>query len=615
MSNKTSQNDQNSKHTDYPPIGDYALIADSNSTALVSRAGSIDWCCIQRVDSGACFGRLLDWEKGGYCEITPDDEDCNFSREYLEETLVLQTTFQTNGGEARLYDCFALPASMDNYPHRHLLRIVEGVRGHVELSLRMKPRFDYGEIEPWIRQEGVNLYSVMGGDDGLLVSCDAELQPTGDHDLEAKISVHASERVRLSIISAPPETLDYDPPEAPSPEESDRRLQETIQWWRDWSSRSSFEGLYKPGVLRSAIAIKALMNERTGAIAAAATTSLPESPGGSLNWDYRYSWVRDSYFSVDSLAQIGFEHEAERFRRFMERSAAGSARKLQIMYGVGGERRLTEETLDHLDGYKGVRPVRVGNAASGQLQLDVYGELLELSWGWHRRGNSPDDDYWRFLLRLVDDAAERWKEPDHGIWEMRGEPQHFVTSKVLCWAALDRGLRLAEECMRKAPERRWKKARDEAREAIESEGYDEDLGTFTQTFGSQELDAALLLIPRVGFIPYDDERMIRTTDAIREHLDDDGLLKRHRAGDVKEGAFLACSFWLAECLANQGRIEEAQKVFDRTLSTSNDLGLFSEEYDTEKLELLGNFPQGLTHFSHITAAVAMAQTQLAPSYP
>ena len=603
-----------SNKADYPPIGDYGLIADSNSTALVSRAGSIDWCCIQRIDSGACFGRLLDREKGGYCEISPNEEDCNISREYIGETLVLQTTFQTNGGEARLYDCFTLPASMEHYPHRQLLRVVEGVRGHVELSLKIMPRFDYGSIDPWIRQEGPNLYSVMGGDDGLLVSCDTEIYPADDHGLEATIHVHAGERVRLSIISVAPEVLDDDLPEVSGPEENDRRLEETIQWWSDWSSHASFEGPYKPGVLRSAIAIKALMNERTGAIAAAATTSLPEVPEGALNWDYRYSWVRDSFFSVNSLAQIGFDNEADRFRRFMERSTAGSARKLQIMYGVGGERRLTEQTLDYLDGYKGARPVRVGNAASGQLQLDVYGELLELTWGWHRRGNSPDDDYWRFLLGLVDDAAERWKEPDHGIWEMRGDPQHFVTSKVFCWTALDRGLKLAEECMRKAPERRWKKARDEAREAIESQGYDDKLGTFTQTFGSKELDAGLLLIPRLGFIDYDDERMIRTTDAIREQLDDDGLLKRYRTGDVQEGAFLACSFWLAECLAHQGRIEEAQTVFDRTLSASNDLGLFYEEYDTGSLELLGNFPQGLTHFSHITAAVALAQTQVAATY-
>ena len=277
------------------------------------------------------------------------------------------------------------------------------------------------------------------------------------------------------------------------------------------------------------------------------------------------------------------------------------------MYGVGGERRLTEEELD-LEGYRGAKPVRAGNAAAGQLQLDAYGELLELAWRWHRRGNSPDDDDWRFLRDLVDTATERWNEPDSGLWEMRGDQQHFVHSKVMCWAALDRGLRLAGECMRKAPERKWKKAREEIRAAVEKEGYDEERGIFVQAFGSKELDAALLLLPRVGFVEYEDERMIRTAQAIREELDDDGLLKRYRTEGYEEGAFLACSFWLAECFARQGFVEEAWEVFDRALACGNDLGLFSEEYDASAGEMLGNFPQGLTHLSHITAALALART-------
>lgn len=589
----------------YPPIADYALIADSNSTALVSRDGSMDWCCIQRLDAGSCFGRLLDREKGGFCSITPKGETRSSSRRYLEETLVLETTFEAEGGEARLIDCYVLPADPWEYPYRQILRVVEGVSGHVELDLEVAPRFDYGSIQPWIRQEGVNLYSAIGGNDGLLISTDADISTTDDHALEATISVHAGERVRLSILSVPPEKLDYDRPEAPDAAEVDRRLDDTIERWRGWASGMRFDGPYRPGVLRSALVVKALMNDRTGAVAAAPTTSLPESPGGDMNWDYRYSWIRDSFFSVRSLTDLGFEEAADRFRRFVERSAAGSARKLQIMYGVGGERRLTEETLDHLEGYRGARPVRVGNAASGQLQLDVYGELLELAWRW--RGNSPDDDYWRFLLELVDAAADRWCEPDQGLWELRGDPKHFVHSKVMCWAALDRGLRLAEEGMRKAPERRWKKAREEIRERIESEGYDADRGVFIQAFGHKDLDAALLLLPRVDFVDYRDERMVRTVDAVREDLDDDGLLKRYRDESVREGAFLACSFWLAECLARQGRVEDARVVFDRTLATSNDLDLFSEEYDTQKGELLGNFPQGLTHLSHISAAVAIAE--------
>jgi GH15 family glucan-1,4-alpha-glucosidase len=592
----------------YPPIEDYALLADCYSTALVSRAGSIDWCCIQRLDAGSCFGRLLDWGKGGFCSISPKDGSGNTSRRYLDETLILETTFHADGGVARLYDFYALPSSTREYPHRQLIRILEGVSGSVQFDLRIVPRFDYGSLKPWIRQEGVRVYSAIGGNDGLLISADAEIRPSDDHALEGSANVRAGERVGLSFLSVPPEQLDYDPPEAPGADELDRRLEQTMGWWRGWSSDLRFEGPYRAGVLRSAITVKALMNDLTGAVAAAATTSLPESPGGTLNWDYRCSWIRDSFFSARALAEIGFDAVADAFRRFVERSSAGSAGQLQVMYGIGGERRLTEEELGHLEGYRGASPVRVGNAAAGQLQLDMYGELLELSWRWHKRGNSPDDDYWRFLTELVDVAAERWSEPDSGIWEQRDDQRHFVHSKVMCWATLDKGLRLARECMRKAPERRWRKTRDEIREAVEGEGYDEGRGVFVRAFGAEELDAALLLLPRVGFVGYDDERMVRTTDAIREELDDDGLLKRYQTdGAEPEGAFLACSFWLAECLARQGRLGDARAVFDRTLATGNDLNLFSEEYDTARGEMLGNFPQGLTHLSHISAAVALSE--------
>jgi GH15 family glucan-1,4-alpha-glucosidase len=589
----------------YPPIGEYALISDSNSAALVSRAGSIDWCCIQRLDAGSCFGRLLDWEKGGFCSVAPKGGVKSVSRRYLEGTLVLETTFEAEGGEARLIDCYALPADPD-HPHRQILRIVEGLTGYVELEIEIAPRFDYGAVAPWLRQEGVGVYSAMGGNDGLLFSADAGLMPSDEHTLGTTFGVHPGERMRLSILSVAPEKLDHDRPGATDADGIDRRLDDTIERWREWASDLRFDGPHRSGVLRSVLVTKALMNDLTGAIVAAPTTSLPEVAGGGANWDYRYSWIRDSFFSVRSLAEVGFESAADNFRRFIERSAAGGAESLQLMYGVGGERRLTEERLDYLEGYRGAKPVRVGNAAAGQLQLDMYGELLELSWRWHRRGNSPDDDYWRFLLELVDAAAERWSEPDQGLWEMRGDPQHFVHSKVMCWSTLDKGLRLAEECVRKSPERRWKKVRGEIREALESEGYDEARGVFTQVFGGKELDAALLLLPRVDFVDYRDERMLRTTDAIREDLDDDGLLKRYRSDGPEEGAFLACSFWLAECLAYQGRYEDAVAVFDRTLVTANDLGLFSEEYDTETRKLLGNFPQGLTHLSHISAAVALA---------
>ncbi|MDQ4130660.1 MAG: glycoside hydrolase family 15 protein, partial [Actinomycetota bacterium] len=313
---------------------------------------------------------------------------------------------------------------------------------------------------------------------------------------------------------------------------------------------------------------------------------------------------------VRSLAELGYEAESDRFRRFIERSSAGLGEQLLAFYGIGGERRLTETELER-EGYRGARPVRVGNAAGSQLQLDAYGELLNLSWRWHRRGHSPNDDHWRFVLDLVDYVVQRWEQPDAGIWEVRGEPEHFVHSKVMCWSAVDRGLRLAEECMRKAPERRWAKARDDIRAAVEDQGYDAERGVFVRAFGGEELDAALLLLPTVDFVAYGDDRMVRTADAVREELEEDGLIKRYKEGvdelEGGEGAFVACSFWLAECYAHQDRQEESRSVFERAVAAGNHLGLFSEEYGPAAREMLGNFPQGLSHFSHIAAAVAIAE--------
>jgi GH15 family glucan-1,4-alpha-glucosidase len=599
----------------YPAIGDYALIGDCHSAALVSRAGAIDWCCMPRFDSGSCFGRLLDWEHGGYCAITPQDGGHISFREYLNASLVLATTFHADGGEARVLDCFTMRTGGKLEPRNEMLRIVEGVRGRVDFHLHIAPRFDYGGVKPWIRREDIRVYSAIGGNDALVIQCDADMQLTSRHDLRASFSVRPNERVRVSMRYRAPDYLDRESPTPVLAKELDERLQETLDWWERWSGQVDIKGPDRPGVVRSAITLKGLVNAPTGAITAAPTTSLPEAIGGTRNWDYRFTWIRDSSFSVRSLAAVGCVTEADGFRRFMQRTAAGSAENLQIMYGVGGERRLTELTLEHLEGYRHSRPVRIGNAASDQVQLDAYGELLDLTWHWHRRGKSPDDDYWRFLLELVDTAAQRWTEPDCGLWESRGEKQHFVHSKVMCWAALDRGIRLAEECLRQAPLRRWKKTRAEIRAAIEVNGYEEKRGIFTQAFGSSALDSALLLLPTVDFVAWDDPRMIRTVDAIRAELDAGGMLLRYRRNRTDdglsghEGTFLACTFWLAECYARQGRLEEAREAFDRVASTSNDLGLFAEEFDPRSGELLGNFPQGLTHLSHIAAAVALAEHQ------
>jgi GH15 family glucan-1,4-alpha-glucosidase len=594
----------------YPPIGDYALVGDCRSAALVSRAGAVDWCCMPRMDAGSLFGRLLDWERGGALEIALASGRSPGGRRYLDGALVLETDLSDDAGVGVLLDCMT---AGDGAPRAHsqLLRVVECRRGSLELDVRIAPRFDYGGVRPWIRLHEPNLHSAVGGDDGLLIFCDHALEQDGRHDLVANVRLRAGERLRLSLEFVRPEELEHEQPSAYDPAELDRRLDATVDWWRAWSAESGgLPGPESAGALRSALVLKALQYEPTGAIAAAPTTSLPEAPGGSRNWDYRFSWLRDSSFSVRALAELGFESEADAFRRFVQRSSAGNADDLQVVYGIGGERRIVESELE-LEGWRGATPVRAGNAASGQLQLDSLGELVNLAWRWHLRGHSPDDDLWRFIVDLVDTAAARWEEPDAGIWEWRGDPLHFVHSKAMCWSALDKGLRLAEECMRKAPERRWRKARDELRAAIESKGFERKRGTFVQAFGSRELDAAVLLLPTFGFVDWDDERMVSTVDVLRDGLDDGhGLLLRYSEDDGlggQEGAFLACSFWLAECLAHQGRIGEAQDVFDRTVATSNDLGLFGEEYWSAEEEVAGNFPQGLTHLAHIAAAVALSE--------
>jgi GH15 family glucan-1,4-alpha-glucosidase len=412
----------------------------------------------------------------------------------------------------------------------------------------------------------------------------------------------------LSIQFLWPEHLDSHMPGVPDAHSCDERLEETLLWWRNWSSQSDLKGPARSRTVRSAIVLKALTYAPTGAIAAAPTTSLPEAPGGERNWDYRFSWVRDSFFTVRSLAELGFSAEANGFRRFIERTAAGDAEDLQIVYGIDGERRLTEITLDDINGYRGARPVRIGNRASEQLQLDVYGELLELAWSWTQRNQHPDPDYWEFLTELVDTAASRWQEADRGIWEVRGRPEHFVHSKVMCWAALDRGVRIARHLRLEAPLASWEAQRDAIRAAVERDGYDDDRGVFVRAFGSREMDAALLLLPQAGFVEYTDVRMIRTVDAVRDELEENGLLARYRTHDGltgMEGTFIACTFWLAECLGRQGRLKEAREVFAHADSTANDLGLFAEEYLTQSQEMAGNFPQGLTHLSHIGAALAL----------
>ena len=599
---------------DYPPIAEYALIGDCHSAALVSREGSIEWCCLPRFDSGSAFGRLLDRRQGGHCSITPvEPGPWEYVRAYLDDTLVLETTIHGPAGEAKLLDCFTMCPNPVGTEQRRILRVIEGVRGAVELEVRVAPRFDYGQVRPWIRRHGRRLHSAIGGNDALLAWCEQALEEDADHELACRFAVGPRDRVRLVLTYCPPEQIDAGPPPEPDPAELDERLEQTAGWWREWAKPLRLGTRDEPAARRSGVVLKALTYAPTGAVAAAATTSLPEAIGGPRNWDYRYAWVRDSSFSSRAFAELGAVEEADAFRAFIMRSAAGHAGDLQVVYGVRGERRLRGDVVEGLEGYRGSSPVRLGNDAAEQSQLDAYGELVNLTWRWHARGHSPSDDDWRFLVSLIDHAAEQWSEPDCGIWEWPGKPDHFVHSKVLCWSALDRGIRLAEECMRRAPTRRWKKARDELRETIEKHGYDRKRGVYVQAFDRAEMDAALLLLPTVEYVDWGDERMLRTVAAVREELDaGEGLLYRYRRDDGvegQEGAFLCCSFWLAECLAQAGDVSEARVVFDQAVARSNDLGLFSEEIEPKTGELLGNFPQGLTHLAHIDAAVALSKAQ------
>ena len=594
----------------YPPIADYGLIGDCHSLALVSRRGSIDWCCMPRLDSPSCFGRVLDWNQGGCFSIAPRGEGWQSERRYVDDSLVLETRFRTATGEARLVDAFAMKSGGREAPRHQLLRVVEGIGGEVELDVELLPRFEYGAAKPWIRRHGEGFFTAIGGNSGLLITTDLPLEPAASHGLCGRLKLAAGERRRVSLSWDHPSHLHPREPKPRPLDEIDERLTETLRWWERWvASRTGDPALRDPAVLRSAVVLKGLIYAPTGAIAAAATTSLPEAIGGSRNWDYRMSWIRDSSFALDSLGELGFYQEAMGFTWFIERSTAGIADEVQPMYGIDGRQLLPEIELAHLEGYRGSRPVRIGNGASEQLQLDGMGQLVDLAWNRLQRGEAPDPAYVDLLVGVVEAILARWREPDFGIWELRRQPLHFVHSQVMCWAAVDRGIAVVEKTGTEAPLERWRAARNELRAAIETHGYDSQRGVFVQAFENRELDAALLLLPRVGFVAYDDPRMVRTTDAIaRELRRGDALVRRYRMDDGlhdDEGCFVACSFWLAQCLALQGRRDEAATLFDAACGLANDLGLFAEEHDGK--QMLGNFPQGLSHYSHIAAAVALRE--------
>jgi len=599
----------------YPPIGDYALISDCHCSALVSRYGSVDWCCMPRMDDDTCFGRLLDWDKGGYCTIEPVGCEYESTRRYVDGTMILETCFRTAQGEVRLTDFFAMDVAAPENPPYDLVRIVEGISGEVTLKIEVCPRFDYGEIIPRMQQHPCGAYTAIGSNQGLIIHADAPLEVDEHRDLSGTFRIRAGQRMRVAIQFEFPERVEPAIAKGTArADRVDRFLDSTHRWWSGWTSRMRAPCPLDSQTVRSTIVLKALTFEPTGAIVAAPTTSLPEWIGGERNWDYRFSWVRDSVFTIRALHELGYVTEADRFHQFIERSAAGSAEQLQIMYGVDGKRRLTEVELDWLEGYRQSRPVRIGNAAARQTQLDIYGELLEMAWEWHSNGHPMDPDYWNFLVDVVDEVCTRWTKADHGIWEVRGEPRHYVHSKAMCWAAMERGIQLAQANAFDAPTERWRDVRDEIRDAIETRGYDAEHGIFVQAFDSKELDASLLILPRVGFVAYDDPRMMRTADAICHALDRGGLLLRYTSPDGlhgPEGMFLPCTFWMVACLARQGKMERARRYYDKALACGNELGLFSEEYDTASGSMLGNFPQGLTHVSQIMAWLALHEATAA----
>lgn len=612
------------------PISDYALISDCHSAALVSRGGSIDWACLRRFDSGSTFARILDHDRGGHFSIRPVAPVIDESRRYVGPSMVLETTMTTADGSITITDAFAMSVGGASAPRGQLLRLVAATSGAVEVDVVVEPRFDYGSVHPWFQARTDGQWSAVGGEDALAIHASEPLHlDRGAARLVGRCVVTPDHPLAVTVVSRPAHLLEMGLADA---NDVEARLIETADWWTTWSASTIVHGPFSRQVERSALVLKALCCAPTGAIIAAPTTSLPEIPGGGANWDYRFCWIRDATLTLEALSAVGHAEVAQGFRDFVMRSSAGRGDELQIMYGSYGERRLPEFELD-LAGWRGSRPVRVGNAAATQVQLDAFGHLLDAAHLWHGRSVTDpdlhrrqpmvggiDDDEWRFLRSTVDEAAKRRNDPDAGIWELRGPRRHHVHSKAMVWVALDRGIRLVEEhglASKPSELQAWKTARDEVRTAIETLGVNPLTGGFVQAFGSTEVDASLLKLPLVGFVDALDPRMLATVDAIERDLTDgpSGFLRRFR-GDSdgslasdQEGVFLLCSFWLVEVLALQGRHADATRLFERLLAVGNDLDLFAEEYDAGSGELLGNFPQAFTHLGIITAARRLSGTQ------
>ncbi|EFL27150.1 glycoside hydrolase, family 15 [Streptomyces himastatinicus ATCC 53653] len=584
-------------------IDDYALIGDHQTAALVGRDGSIDWLCLPRFDSAACFAALLGDDDNGHWRLAPKGAGGCTRRSYLDDSLVLESVWETGTGTVKVIDFMP---QRDRAPD--VIRIVEGVSGSVEMAGALRLRFDYGHVIPWVRRTDGHRIAVAGPDSVWLRS-EPEVHTYGkDFSTRSEFTVSAGDRVAF--------VLTWHPSHEPRPRLVDpyEALRSSLDDWRAWAARCRYRGPYRDAVVRSLITLKALTYEPTGGIVAAPTTSLPERLGGVRNWDYRYCWLRDSTLTLNALLSAGYREEAASWRDWLLRAIAGDPAELQIMYGLGGERRLPEYELPWLEGYGHSAPVRVGNEAVTQRQLDVYGEVLDTFHLARAHGMAPQPHAWKIQSALMDFLESAWQDPDEGLWEVRGPRRHFVHSKVMAWVASDRAVRTIEA----HPELngdtdRWRAMRDAVHREVCDKGYDASRNTFTQSYGSTALDAATLLIPRVGFLPADDPRVIGTIDAVRRELSHDGVIRRYSTDDTadglpgSEGAFLACSFWLADALHLSGRRREASALFDRLLSLRNDVGLLAEEYDPGADRLLGNFPQAFSHIGLVGTALTLSE--------
>ena len=590
-------------------IEDYALIGDCETAALVGRNGSIDWLCWPAFDSDACFAAILGTHKNGRWLVAPAGDVTAISRRYLGNTLILETRFETRSGTVALID-FMPPRGKAS----DIVRLVRGVSGTVKMRMELVIRFGFGVDIPWVRRCEDGSLLAIAGQDMTVLRTPAK---TRGEDLTtiADFEVAAGETVPFVLTYGPSH---IDPPEPIDPEIA---LQETETFWKEWCSRSTHDGEYHDLVMRSLITLKALTFAPTGGIVAAPTTSLPEKLGGARNWDYRFCWLRDATFTLLALMNSGYTEEASAWHNWLLRAAAGSPANMQIMYGIWGQRRLLEWEADWLDGYEGAQPVRVGNAAHAQLQLDVYGELIDAFHQSRIAKLKLDDETWAIERAVLDHLAEVWDQPDHGIWERRGQPRHYVFSKVMTWVAFDRGIKSAETFGFKAPLLHWRALREAIYRDVCHNGFDATENAFVESYGSKLLDASVLLLPAVGFLPASDPRIRGTIAAVEQHLMRDGFVLRHDPREISEeqqpieGAFLACSLWLADAYVLSGDLDKAQALFDRVAGLANDVGLLAEEYDSVARRQTGNFPQALTHIALINTAHNLSAARQASEKP